>query len=319
MYALRTLFCMVLSSGLAMAQTYPARPVLVIVPYTPGSPVDAAARIVSQHLQARLGQSLVIDNRPGAGTTIGVKVAAAAAADGYTLLFVGDNLSYYSTLYPGLGFEPLKRLTPIASAVTWSHVVVVAPAVPVKSVAELIAHAKAHPGKLIFGFGLGSVPHILGTVFRQASGIDMSFIPYRGGEQARADLLGGRVHLNMAPVGNLLPLIQDGRARPIAFTGLARSPHLPAVPTMSESGFPQVGFNPDAWQGFLGPAGMVPALVNKLNAEINESLNAPQVKAVLEKMAFEPRPMTPQAFAVFLAAQLQKMPPLLRAAGLKAE
>jgi tripartite-type tricarboxylate transporter receptor subunit TctC len=175
------------------------------VPFTPGSPVDAAARIVTQHLQARLGQSLVIDNRPGAGTTIGTKVAAAAAADGYTLVIVGDNLSYYSTLYPNLGFDPLKSLTPIASAVTWSHVVVVAPAVPVKSLAELIAYAKANPGKLIFGFGLGSVPHILGSVFRQASGIDIHFIPYRGGDQARADLLGGRVHLNMVPSAACCP------------------------------------------------------------------------------------------------------------------
>jgi tripartite-type tricarboxylate transporter receptor subunit TctC len=306
-------------TGPTVAQTYPARPVRIIVPFTPGSPVDAAVRIVTQHLQTRLGQSFVIDNRPGAGTTIGAKVAAAAAADGYTLLIVGDNLSYYSTLYPNLDFAPLKSLTPIATAVTWSHVVVVAPSVPAKTVAELIAHAKANPGKLVFGFGLGSVPHILGSVFRQASGIDLNFIPYRGGDQARADLLGGRVHLNMAPVGSLLPLIQDGRARPIAFTGPARSTHLPDVPTMSESGFPQVGFNPDAWQGFLGPAGMAPALVNKLNREIKESLNASPVKATLEKMAFEPKLTTPQEFAAFLAAQLQKMPPLLRAAGLKPE
>lgn len=307
------------SSGLALAQTYPSRPVRVIVPFTPGSPVDAAARIITQHVQARLGQGLVIDNRPGAGTTIGVKVASAAAADGYTLLFVGDNLSYYSTLYPNLDFAPLKSLTPIATAVTWSHVVVVAPSLPVKTVTELIAYAKANPGKLVFGFGLGSVPHILGTAFRQASGMDINFIPYRGGDQARADLLGGRVHLNMAPVGNLLPLIQDGRARPIAFTGPARTPHLPNVPTMTESGFPQVGFNPDAWQGFLGPAGMATPLVNKLNKEINESLNAAPVKAALDKMAFEPKLTTPREFAAFLASQLQKMPPLLKAAGLKPE
>jgi tripartite-type tricarboxylate transporter receptor subunit TctC len=300
-------------------QAYPTRPVRIIVPFTPGSPVDAAARIVTQHLQSRLGQSLVIDNRPGAGTTIGTQAAVAAAADGYTLLFVGDNLSYYSTLYPGLGFDPLKRLTPIATVVTWSHVVVVAPGVPVRSVAELIAHAKAYPGKLVFGFGFGSVPHILGTAFKQASGIDINFIPYRGGELARADLLGGRVHLNMAPVGSLLPLIQDGRARPIAFTGPARSTHLPDVPTMSESGFPQVGFHPDTWQGFMGPAGMAATLVDKLNREINESVNSSPVKAALEKMTFEPKLTTPKEFAAFLAAQLQKMPPLLRAAGLKPE
>src|SRR5205085_12302647 len=132
---------------------------------------------------------------------------------------------------------------------------VVASSVPAATIAELIAYAKANPGKLVFGFGLGTTPQVLGEALRQASGIDLNFIPYRGGEQARADLLGGRVHLNMAPVGNLLSLIQDGRVRPIAFTGPARTPHLPDVPTMGESGFPQVGFNPDAWQGFLGPAG----------------------------------------------------------------
>lgn len=309
----------VVSSGLTSAQSYPTRPVRVIVPFTTGSPVDAVARVVTQHLQTRLGQSLVIDNRPGAGTTIGTKAAAAAAADGYTLLFMSDSLGYYSTLFPNLDFDPQKSLTPIATAVTWSHVIVVAPSLPAKTIAELIAYAKANPGKLVFGFGLGTVPHVLGSAFRQASGIHMNFIPYRGGEQARMDLLGGRVHLNMAPVGILLPLIQDGRARPVAFTGPTRSPHLPDVPTMTESGFPQVGLNPDAWTSFLGPAGMAGAIINKLNTEINESLKSPQVNAVLGKMAFEPMLTTPQEFAAFLTARLQKLPPILRAAGFKPE
>jgi tripartite-type tricarboxylate transporter receptor subunit TctC len=305
--------------SIARAQAYPSRSLRVIVPFTPGSPVDAAARVVTQYLQARLGQSVVIENRSGAGTTIGSKAAATAAPDGYTLLFVGDTLGYYSVLYPNLDFDPLKNLTPIATAVTWSHLMVVAPSVPANTVAELITYAKANPGKLVFGFGLGTTPHVLGEAFKNASGIDINFVPYRGGEQARADLLGGRVHINIAPVGSLLPLIQDGKARPLAYTGPTRTPHLPNVPTMTESGFPQVGFKPDVWLGFLGPAGMANAIVDRLNTEINESLKSPEVNAVLAKLGFESKATTPQEFAAFLASEMRKWPPLLRAAGLKPE
>jgi tripartite-type tricarboxylate transporter receptor subunit TctC len=302
------------------AQSYPTKPIRLIVPFTAGSPVDAAARVLTQHLQARLGQSVVIENRPGAGTTIGTKAAAAATPDGYTLLFVGDNLAYYSTLYPKLDFDPLKSLTPVASAVAWSHVMVVAPGVPVKTIGELIAYAKANPGKIVFGFSPGTAPHVLGETFKQAAGgIDINFVPYRGGEQARVDLLGGRVHLNLAPVGNLASLIQDGKVRPLAFTGPKRSPNLPDVPTMTESGFPQVGFNPDSWHGFLGPAKMANPTVSKLNTEINESLKSPDVNAAFGKLAFEPKVTTPQEFSAFLTSQMKTLPPILRAAGLKPE
>jgi tripartite-type tricarboxylate transporter receptor subunit TctC len=244
--------------------------------------------------------AVVIENRPGAGTTIGAKAAAAATPDGYTLLFVGDNLAYYSTLYPNLDFDPLKSLTPVATAAIWSHLMVVAPGVPARTIAELIAYAKANPGKIVFGFGLGTAPHVLGEAFRQAAGgIDINFVPYRGGAQARVDLLGGRVHLNLAPVGILAPLIHDGKVRPLAYTGPTRSPYLPDVPTMTESGFPQVGFNPDTWNGFLGPAKMASAIVNKLNAEINEGLKSPEVNAVLRKLSVEPKATTPQEFVAF--------------------
>ena len=170
---------------------------------------------------------MIIENRPGAGTTIGTKGVATAAPDGYTLLFIGPNIVYSPMLYPNLDFDPLKSLVPVATVVTWSHVMVVEPSVPAKTIAELIAHAKANPGKLTFGFGLGTTPHVLGETFKQATGTEIASIPYRGGEQARADLLGGRIHINIAPVPSLLPLIQDGRARPLAFTGPKRSPDLP--------------------------------------------------------------------------------------------
>ena len=180
-----------------------------------------------------------------------------------------------------------------------------------------MAYAKANPGKLVFGFGLGTAPHILGEVFKNASGVDLNFIPYRGGEQARADLLGGRVHINFAPLSNILPLIQDRKARPLAFTGLRRSPHLPDVPTMVESGYPQVGFDPDSWLSFLGPVGTPAAIVEQLNAEINRSLISSELSAALDKLGIEPKTGTPKEFGSFLASEMQKWPPLLRAAGLK--
>jgi tripartite-type tricarboxylate transporter receptor subunit TctC len=303
----------------ARAQSYPNRTIKMIVPFTPGSPVDAAARVLVQQLQSRIGQSIIIENRPGAGTTTATRAVATAAADGYTLLFSGSNMLYFPVLYPNLDFDPIKSLAPVATVVTWSHVLVVAPDVPAKTLAELVAYAKANPGKLIFGYGLGTTPHILGETFRQAAGVDIAFIPYRGGEQARADLLGGRVHINVAPVASLLPLIQDGKARPLAFTGAARSPDLPDVPTMRENGFPQVGYNPDVWLGVLAPLGTPNAIIDTLNREINASLQSAEATATFAKLGYDVKISTPQQFADFLAAEVRKWPPLLVAAGLKAE
>jgi tripartite-type tricarboxylate transporter receptor subunit TctC len=313
------LWAFALAPGAADAQAYPSRTIKLIVPFTPGSPVDAAARVITQHLQARLGQSIIIENRAGGGTTIGTKAVVTAAPDGYTLLLIGPNITYVPVLHPNLDFDPIKSLAPVATAVTWSHVLVVAPSVPAKSMAELIAHAKASPGQLVFGFGLGTTPHILGETLKQAAGIDLANIPYRGGEQARTDRLGGRVHINIAPVASLLPLIQDGKVRPLAFTGPTRGADLPDVPTMIECGLPQVGFNPDVWLGVLAPAGTPAAVIEKLNAEINESLKSPALQAAFGKLGFETKLTTPQGFAAFLAVEAQKWPLLLRAAGLKAE
>jgi tripartite-type tricarboxylate transporter receptor subunit TctC len=306
--------------GQSTAQgSYPNKVIKIILPFVAGGPPDAAARAIVQHLQNRIGQSIVIENRPGAGTTIGTKAVATATPDGYTLLFNGSNFLDYPVLYPNLDFDPIKDLAPVATVVSWSHVMVVAPSVPARTIAELIAYAKANPGKLNFGFGQGTTPQILGASFKQATATDITFIPYRGGDQARADLLGGRIHINMAPVATLLPLIQEGKVRPLAFTGRARSPDLPDVPTMIESGLPQVGYNPDTWLGFLAPARTPSAVINTLNTEINASLKSPEMSATLARLGFEPMITTPQEFAAFLAVEVQKWPPLLRAAGLKAE
>jgi len=312
-----TLLALGLGPGIAEAQNYPNQTIKLIVPFTAGGPVDSLGRVIVQYLQNRLGQSIIIENRTGGGTTIGAKAVAAAAPDGYTLLFVGPNLAYYPVLFPNLDFDPMKSLIPVATAVTWSHVLAVAPSVPAKNVPELVAYAKANPGKLVFGFGLATMPHILGETFRQATGIELVSLPYRGGEQARADLLGGRVHINIAPVPQLLPLIRDGKVRPIAYTGLRRSPDLPDVPTMTESGLPKVGFNPDVWMGIFAPAGTPSAIVDKLNREINAVLKSAEMAPTLERFGYEAKITTPAEFEAFVAAEMRKWPPVLRAAGLK--
>jgi len=312
-----TLLALGLGQGIAGAQDYPNQTIKLVVPFTAGGPVDSLGRVIAQHLSSRLGQSIIIENRTGGGTSIGAKAVAVSPPDGYTLLFMGPNVAYYPVLFPNLEFDPAKSLVPVATAVTWSHVMAVAPAIPVKNVAELVAYAKANPGKLAFGFGLATMPHILGETFRQATGIEILSVPYRGGEGARADLLGGRIHINIAPVPQLLPLIREGKIRPIAYSGPRRSPDLPDVPTMTESGLPQVGFNPDVWMGIFAPAGTPSAVVDKLNREINAVLKSDEMAPTLKRFGYEAKITTPAEFEVFFAAELLKWPPVLRAAGLK--
>jgi tripartite-type tricarboxylate transporter receptor subunit TctC len=308
-----------LGFGTADAQDYPNRTIKLVVPFTPGGPVDALGRVVAHGLQARLGQNIVIEDRPGGGTTIGAKAVASAPPDGYTLLLIGPNVAYYPVLFPNVDFDPIKSLIPVATLVTWSHVIAIAPSVPAKTVPELVAYAKAHPGKLAFGFGLATMPHILGETFKQAAKIDLVDVPYRGGEQARTDLLGGRVHINIAPPPQLLALIRDGKIRPVAYTGDKRSPDLPDVPTMTESGYPQVGFHPDVWMGIFAPAGTPPEIVDKLNRELNAVMHSPEMAPTLKRFGYEAKSVTPVEFATFFAAEMRKWPPVLRAAGIKSQ
>jgi tripartite-type tricarboxylate transporter receptor subunit TctC len=315
--AAAALFTAGLGLAPAAAQTYPDKVIKLVVPFVPGSPVDVLARVVTQHLGARLGQSVIVDNRPGAGTSTATKSVAAAAPDGYTLLMSGQTLAYLGLFYPDLGFDPLKAFTPVATLAGWSHVLVVSPSVSAKTVPELVAHARANPGKLTFGFGLGTSPQILGEYFKVVAGLDIVSVPYRGGEQVRVDLLGGRIHINFAPVANVLPMIRQGQVRPLAVTGAERDPRLPDVPTMTEAGYPQIGFHPDVWQAFVAPAGTPAAVVGKLNAEVNATLRSPEVKANFDRLGFNSMVMSPQDFAAFLAAQAQKWPPVIKAANIK--
>jgi tripartite-type tricarboxylate transporter receptor subunit TctC len=306
-----------LCDGAAEAQTYPSRPIKVIVPYTPGSPVDVLARVVTQHVSARLGQSIVIDNRPGAGTTIGTKVAASAEPDGYTLLVGATSLVISTSLYPNLDYDPVKSFVPVAMLAHTPQVLVVAPSVPATTVQEFITYAKANPGQLNFGFGLGTLPQILGETFKTITATDIGSIPYKGGAQAITDMLGGRIQMNFGTTATLLPLIRQSKIRALAVTTQARAKDLPDVPTMTESGLPQLGLIFSA--GILAPAGTPVDVVDKLNAEINEAMRTPELVAAMAKLGFEPQPWSPHDYAAFLADEMRRWPPLVKAAGIKPE
>jgi tripartite-type tricarboxylate transporter receptor subunit TctC len=311
--------CVSLTLPPANAQTYPDRLIKAVVPYIPGSPVDVLARVVAQHLGTRLRQNVIVENRPGAGTTLGMKAVIGAPPDGYTLLVAGQALAYAGLLYPDLGFDPATAFAPVATLAGWSHVLVVRQGLPVKTVAELVAHAKANPGKLTFGYGLGTAPQIVGDYFKVIAGLDLTNVPYRGGEQVRVDLLGGRIDINFAPVSNVIGMIQEGKVRPLAVTSRERERDLPDVPTMIESGYKQVGFDPDVWQAVVAPAGTPAGVIALLNAEFNESLRASEVNSTLARLGFGPVIGTPQEFAAFLAAQAQKWPEIIKAAGVTAQ
>ena len=301
----------------AAAQTYPSKPIKMIVPYTPGSPVDVLARVVTQALGARLGQTVVIDNRPGAGTTIGTKAAAISDPDGYTLLIGATSFIISASLYPNLDYDPIKSFTPIAMLANSPQVLVIAPSVPAKTVAEFTAYAKANPGKLNFGFGLGTLPQILGELFKAVAGVDIASIPYKGGAQAITDMLGGRIQMNFGTQSTLLPLIQQGKIHALAVTTQTRAKDLPDVPTMIESGLPQLALTFSA--GILAPAGTPPAIVAKLNSAINEAMKSPELHASMGKLGFEPTLWSAQEYAAFLAEEAKRWPPIVKASGVQPE
>jgi tripartite-type tricarboxylate transporter receptor subunit TctC len=300
----------------AHAQSYPVKPIKLIVPYTPGSPVDVLARVVTQPVAARLGQGIVIDNRPGAGTTLGTKMAASAEPDGYTLLIGATSFILSFSLYQNLDYDA-RSFVPVAMLAHSPQVLVIAPSVPASTVAEFVAHAKANPGKLNFGFGLGSLPHILGESFKVVTGTEIASISYKGGAQAVTDMLGGRIDMIFGTTATLLPLIQQGKVRALAVTTQKRSKDLPGVPTMIESGLPQLALIFSA--GLLAPACTPSEIIARLNAEINEAMRAPELEAGMAKLGFEPQIWSPQEYAAFLADEVRRWPPIVKAAGVKAE
>ncbi len=302
----------------AGAQPYPTRPIKLIVPFPAGGPPDTIARLVADRMSSRLGQTVVIDNRPGGGATVGTRTAALAEPDGYTLLFASTtSLSIGPALFKNLDYDPVKSFAPVAAVSIGSMVVAVSATVPVKTLPELVAYAKANPGKLHNGAGVASPPHIAWGLFTLTTGTDIVFVPYRGMAQAMTDLVSGQIQMMIDGIGSLLPHIRDGKARAVAVTGTARSPDLPDVPTMIESGYPD--YRLTFWTGVLAPAGTPPAFVGKLNAAINEGLQSADMRESLAKFNVEPNVTSPQEFSAFLAAEARKWADVVKATNIKVE
>ena len=303
----------------AFGQAYPARPIRLVVPFPPGGAVDFYARVVQQPLSEALGQQLVIDNKAGASGMVGAESVAKSPPDGYTLL-LGNiaSLAINVGLYAKMPYDPLKDLTPIVRTVDVNYVLVVHPSVPANTVPELVAYAKANPGKLSYGSaGSGSLPHLGTELFKAQTGIDMLHVPYKGGGPMVTDLLGGTVQVVIGDQANLMPHVQSGKLRALAVATPKRSPNSPNLPTIAESGLP--GYDSTAWQGLAGPAGLPPDVVKRLNEAFNMVMAMPAVRDKLTGGGLEVVGGTPEQFARFIAAEITKWTKIAKDVGAKVD
>ena len=296
----RTLLCAAaLAPASARAQdSYPSRALRVIVPFSPGGAVDGPMRAIAAELGKQLRQQIVIDNRPGAGATIGSEAVAKAAPDGYTLLLASQTNAISASLYPKLNYAPIDDFTGISLLAREPGVLVVHPSLPVKTVAELVALAKERNGQLDYASsGNGSGQHLFMALFASMAGIQLTHVPYRGSAQATTDLLGGTVLLAMPGSAGMVAHVRAGKLRALAVSGVARSPQLPDVPTLAESGYP--GYSAYVWLGLLAPKGTAPAIVARLHRELQSALATPEVKSYLADAGIEVVGSTPTEFDAF--------------------
>jgi tripartite-type tricarboxylate transporter receptor subunit TctC len=305
-------------SRFAVAQAYPARPVRIIVGFAPGGTTDIAARLIGQWLSERLGQPFVIENRPGASTTIGTEVVVRAPADGYTLLLATTASAINTTLFEGkLNYNFLRDIAPIASIISAPNVMVVNPSVPAKSVPEFIAYAKANPRKLNMASpGTGSPPHLFGELFMMMTGTSMIHVPYRGSGPALVDLLAGQVQVGFDPMPASIEHIRSGKLRALAVTTAKRSEVLPDIPALSDF---LPGYEASFWGGFGAPKDTPVEIVDKLNKEINAALADPKMKARLADLGGTVLPGSPADFGKLIADETEKWGKVIQAANIKAE
>lgn len=296
---------------------YPEKPLRLVVPFPAGGGADNLARLVMPGVSRALGQPIVIENKAGAGGNVGAEAVARAAPDGYTLLY-GTNGTHAinPSLYRQLPFDPAKDFVPVSRMTEIAAMLIVHPQLSVTSAAELIAYARAHPGKLNFASaGNGTTSHLAGELFRSQAGIDIVHVPYRGGAPAMTDLIGGQVQMMIEVMPNAYPQVQAGRVRGLAVTTAARFPGAPAIPTLAEAALP--GFEASAWDGIFVPAGTPAAVVERLNAAIRQALADPELVAALRARGAEPVPGTPESFARFIAASAERWAQAVRASGAK--
>ena len=314
--------CLVLAPALVpatvLAQVYPDRPIRMLVGYPAGGSVDASARVLAERLGPLLGQPVLIENRAGATGNIAADALVKAAPDGYTI-YMGTSINAVSvSLFKNLSYDPVRDFAPVSKVVVSPSVLVLHPAVPAASVRELVAHAKANPGKLTYATtGAGSSPHLCAELFSTLAGIKMLHVPYKGAAPATTDLLGGQVALTFSNPTSVIPHIATGRIRGLAVTGARRFSQLPALPTMIEAGYPD--FDLTAWYGVMVPRGTPPEIINRLNGAVVKVLQVPAVRELLEKQGLEPQASTPAELAKELRDDVAKFAKLLKDAGVQPE
>ena len=309
------LFAALVATG-AAAQTYPSKPVRIIVPFAAGGPADIYARVLGERLQAALGQAFVVEDRPGGGAIVGTDAVAKSAPDGYTLLMMSNTHTVNESLIADKPYQLMRDLTPVAPVNYSDLVMVVHPSVPAATLAEFLALAKAKPGGLNYASsGPGTPYHMAGELFKAMAGVDIVHIPYKGSSGARTDILGGQVQMMFDAITTMAPNVRAGKLRALGTSGKARSTVLPEVPTVSEAGVP--GYEAVIWLGIMAPAGTPRPIVEKLNSEITRAVNAPETKEAWAKQGAVAMTMTPEEFGRFMREDIEKWARIVKISGAK--
>ena len=310
--------CLTLSAGQALAQAYPTKPIKIIVPFGPGGFTDVVARILGVKLGESLGQSIVIENKPGAGSMIGTDQVAKSAPDGHTLLIVSSTHVISPWIYKNVPYDPIKSFTPVTKLVDSPYVLLTNPKVPAKNVQEFIALAKAQPDKIHYASsGNGSAQHLIGGLFASMTKTQLKHVPYRSSNLASTDVVAGVVESSFAGVPNALSQVPNGRLNALAVTGSKRIPQLPNVPTMQEAGVP--GYDATIWLALLAPAGTPPHIVNKLNTEIAKIMNTTETNKAMYEAGVEVSLSTPDALTQLMTSEMSKWGKVVKEAGIKLE
>ncbi|WP_455287207.1 tripartite tricarboxylate transporter substrate binding protein [Cupriavidus necator] len=315
-HALALLSCLALyvAAPAAHAQAWPSKPIRLVVPYPPGGPTDIVARVVGQKLSDKLGQPLVVENRPGAGGNIGAEAVAKAAPDGFTLLVATTAHAINMTLFSKPGYDTRKDFAPVSLLTRGPLVLVTAPGTPASNVAELIALAKAKPGQVTFASsGNGQSTHLAAELFNSMAGIRMTHVPYKGSAPALTDVMGGQATVMFDTMLSAMPFVRDGKLKALAVTGAARSPAAPDTPTVAQAGLP--GYEPSAWNALLAPAGTPPVVLNTLSAALKAVLDDPDVRARFATQGFAAEWTAPPATAQFLGQEIDKWAKVVKASG----
>ena len=307
-----------LGAAPAGAQTYPSKPIRMIVPFAPGGGTDILARIIGQQLADAWGQAVNVENRAGASGNLGTELVARSVPDGHTLVMAINTHAVNASLYSKLPFDPVKDFAPVILTATTANILVVHPSVPANSVQELIALAKAQPGKLNYASGgSGTTSHLAAELFKTMAGVEMVHVPYKGGGAAYTDLISGQVQLYFVGIPGTLQYLKAGRLRALGVTTLRRSPAAPEVPTIAESGLP--GFSATTWWGILAPAGTPQPIIARIDFEVARILKLPEVRAKLDAQGFEPVASTPESFGAFMRSEIELWAKAVKASGARAE